>query len=344
MAAAQLSRLEPFLWAVAVAAVAILPALLTIYSVVQLTVFLIFCLLAVSLDLAWGLAGLLSFGQAAFFGIGGYGYAIIAANGAPTLAALAGGVAAAGVAAALIGYVAFYGRVSAMFFAVMTLTVTLILLQVMGSTAGPTYHIGAAVLGGYNGMTGIPGLAIETPLAAPIPLGPAGFFWAVGGLLIAVVALGRGLMFAHFGRVLASIRDNEQRTELLGYDVRWRKLAIFAISGAVAGLAGVLFASWGSFINPEVFSLGQSAEVVIWVLVGGRGSLYGAVIGALLVQALTQYLGSIGTTYTTLALGGLLVIFVLLLREGLLPAVGRLLSPLDQYGFWRNREAIRQKP
>src|SRR5262249_60954856 len=83
--------------------------------------------------------------------------------------------------------------------------------------------------------------------------------------------------------------------ELLGYDARRRKLLTFSLSGAVAGLAGALFASWGNFINPEVFSLAQSAQVVIWVLVGGRGWLYGAVIGALLVQALTQYLGSIGT-------------------------------------------------
>jgi len=326
MAAARLNRLEPCLWGGALVVVAALPAVLSIYNVVQLTVFLIFCLLAVSLDLAWGLAGLLSFGQAAFFGIGGYAYAIVTANGAMTLPALIAGMAGAALAAGIVGYVAFYGQVSTMFFAVMTLTVTLILLQVMGSTAGPSYHIGAAVLGGYNGMTSIPGLALEVPLLAPIPLGPTGFFWTVGGLLIGTVVAGRMLMVTHFGRVLASIRDNEHRTELLGYDVRWRKLAIFSASGGVAGLAGVLFASWGSFINPEVFSLSQSAQVVIWVLVGGRGSLYGAVIGALLVQAMTQYLGSIGTAYTTLALGGLLVAFVLLLREGLLPALGRTFS------------------
>jgi ABC-type branched-subunit amino acid transport system permease subunit len=208
----------------------------------------------------------------------------------------------------------------------MTLTVMLILLQVMGSTADPSYRIGEAVLGGYNGMTNIPSLALDVPLLEPVPLGPEGFFWTVGGLLIGIVILGRLLMAAPFGRVLAAIRENEQRAELLGYDARWRKLAIFSLSGAVAGLAGALFASWGSFINPEVFSLSQSAQVVIWVLVGGRGSLYGAVLGALLVQAMTQYLGSMGTAYTTLALGALLVTFVLLLREGLLPAIFRLVS------------------
>lgn len=325
MAAPRLNRLEPVLWGAAILGVAGLPAVLSTYSVVELTVFLIFCLLAVSLDLAWGLAGLLSFGQAAFFGIGGYAYAILTANDAPTVTALVASIAVAGFVSAALGYVAFYGRVSTMFLAVMTLTVTLILLQVMGSTADPSYRIGAAILGGYNGMTNIPGLALDLPLMEPIVLAPESFFWTVGGLLVAVVVLGRLLTVAHFGRVLAAIRENEQRAELLGYDVRWRKLAIFSASGGIAALAGALFASWGSFINPEVFSLGQSAQVVIWVLVGGRGSLYGAVLGALIVQAMTQYLGAIGTAYTTLALGGLLLVFVLLLREGLMPAIQRAL-------------------
>jgi ABC-type branched-subunit amino acid transport system permease subunit len=324
MAPGQLSRAELLMWAAAALSVTALPLLLPIFSTVQITVYLIFCLLAVSLDLAWGLAGLLSFGQAAFFGVGGYAYGIVAINGASTLAALGAAVASGGLLAGVLGYVAFYGRVGTMFLAVMTLTVTLILLQVLGSTADPSYHVGAAVLGGYNGMTNIPSLALDFPGVAPVELAPAGFFRLVGGLLIATVVFGRLLMIAPFGRILATVRENEQRTELLGYDVRWRKLAIFALSGAVAGLSGALFASWGSFINPEVFSLSQSAQVVIWVLVGGRGLLYGAVIGALLVQSLTQHLGAIGTVYTTLALGGLMIVFVLLLGEGLLPSVLRL--------------------
>ncbi len=335
MAPAGLSRAEFAIWLAAVVAVVGLPLLLPIFSVVQLTVFLIFCLLAVSLDLAWGLAGLLSFGHAAFFGVGGYAYGILALNGLATPAALLAGGVAGALLAGILGYVAFYGRVSTIFLAVMTLTVTLILLQVMGSTADPSYRIGAAVLGGYNGMTNIPSLALAAPFLPTIELGPAGFFRLVGGLLIVVVALGRLLTFAPFGRILATIRENEQRTELLGYDVRWRKLAIFAASGGVAGLAGGLFASWGSFVNPEVFSLGQSAQVVIWVLVGGRGLLYGAVVGALLVQALTQYLGAIGTAYTAFVLGLLMVAFVLALREGLVPTLLR----LSRFLPWRNAPA-----
>ena len=318
MAPVRLSALEPLLWAAGAVVLAVVPSALSTFQVVQITVFLIFCLLAVSLDLSWGLAGLLSFGQGAFFGLGGYVYAILCANDESPGAALAAGTVAGGVVAGLLGYIAFYGRLSAMFLAVTTLVVTLILLQVLGSTADPSYHIGAAVLGGYNGMTNIPPLLSE----------PTPFFWTAGGLLLLLIVSGRLLMAAPFGRVLAAIRENEQRVELLGYDARWHKLVIFALSGAIAGLAGALFASWGGFINPEVFSLAQSAQVVIWVLVGGRGSLYGAAIGAFLVQAMTQYLGSIGTAYTTLVLGALLVLFVLVMPNGLLPTFLRGLSSI----------------
>jgi len=318
MAPVRLSALEPLLWAAGAVGLAVVPSALSTFQVVQITVFLIFCLLAVSLDLSWGLAGLLSFGQGAFFGLGGYVYAILCANDESPGAALAAGTVAGGVVAGLLGYIAFYGRLSAMFLAVTTLVVTLILLQVLGSTADPSYHIGAAVLGGYNGMTNIPPLLSE----------PTPFFWTAGGLLLLLIVSGRLLMAAPFGRVLAAIRENERRVELLGYDARWHKLVIFALSGAIAGLAGALFASWGGFINPEVFSLAQSAQVVIWVLVGGRGSLYGAAIGAFLVQAMTQYLGSIGTAYTTLVLGALLVLFVLVMPNGLLPTFLRGLSSI----------------
>lgn len=323
MAATELSALEFAVWAAAIAGLAGLPEVLSTFSLVQLTVFLIFCLLAISLDFAWGLAGLLSFGQAALFGIGGYTYAICGINDLPTWCALAASITAGAATASVIGYATFYGRVSPMFFAVMTLTITLILLQVIGSTADPRYHIGVAALGGYNGMTNIPSLALGLSLTQSSPLGPVGFFWVVGGMLVGILILGRMLMGSSFGRVLVTIRENEHRTELLGYDVRWRKLAIFSLSGGVAGLAGSLFASWGNFVNPEMFSLTQSVQVVIWVLVGGRGSLYGAALGALLVQAMTQYLGEFGTAYTTLALGVVLVVFVLILREGLLPTIAR---------------------
>ena len=306
------------LWAVAVAVVAALPAVLSPFQIVQLTVFMIYSLLALSLDLIWGFGGILSFGQAAFFGVGGYVYGIVGINSGSTTLALIAGVAGAAGLAALLGYFTFYGRVGSMYFAVITLTVTLILHQVMGTTADPRYAVGQARLGGYNGMTNIPSLALEVPGRAPLTLDPVQLFYVVGGLLLLVLALTRALVRGSFGRVLAAIREDELRTELLGYDPRWRKLVTFAISGSIAGLAGGLFAGWGNFMNPQVFSMFQSALVVIWVMVGGRGTLYGAAAGAALVNyAKTFFTGALPEVWLY-ALGALFILVTLFLPRGLM--------------------------
>lgn len=332
MAAKRIGVVEPLLWAAAVAAVALAPLALSRFQVVQATVFLIDAMLALSLDLVWGLAGILSFGQAALFGIGGYLYGIVGINTEVPALALLAGMAGPALLAALIGYVTFYGRVGPMYFAVITLTVTLILLQLMGNTADPRYAVGAARLGGYNGMTNIPTLTLTVPGLLRIGPRPVPQFYAAAGLLLVVLAACVALSRTTFGRVLRAIRENETRTELLGYDVRWRKVAAFVIAGAIAGLAGGLFASWGNFINPEVFSLPQSALVVIWVLVGGRGTLYGAALGAVVVQYIASALGAAGSTYTTVMLGSVLVVIVLLFRDGLGPALWRLPARLLRPG------------
>ena len=183
----------------------------------------------------------------------------------------------------MLGYVSFYGRIAPMFFAVITLIVALILHQVMGSTADPRYAIGAARLGGYNGMTMVPMPGGELPFLSGAPLSPSGLLYLVGGLLLAALAFCLALSRSSFGRILQSIRENEQRAELLGFDIRWRKTAIFTIAGAIAGLAGRLFAAWGNFINPEVFSLPQAApwSSGCW---SAAAALYGAVLGAVAVQ------------------------------------------------------------
>jgi len=316
VAVGAVSRLEPIGWAAAALLLAGLPHALSLFQTVQLTVFVVFSLLALSLDFIWGVAGILSFGQAALFGIGGYAYGVVAIDLGMTPLALAAGMLAAALVAALIGYVAFYGRVGPMYLAVVTLTVTLILYQLMGSTADPRYAIGEARLGGYNGMTNIPSLALIGGA-----LGPAEFFYVAGALLYLALLSCVTLTRSSFGRALQGIRENEFRMELLGYDVRWRKLLAFVISAALAGLAGGLFASWGNFINPEVFSLPQAALVVIWVLVGGRGTLWGAILGTIVVQYLTGFLGGAGSTYTAIVLGGVLVAIVLLFPRGLTPSL-----------------------
>jgi ABC-type uncharacterized transport system ATPase subunit/ABC-type branched-subunit amino acid transport system permease subunit len=321
-------RLAAALALAALAALVGTSALLPEFQALEWTLWAIDGLLALSLTLVWGRAGIFSFGQAAFFGVGGYFYGIAAINlidrTGETFSAVVLAVAAAALVAGLLGYFMFYGNVGDVYVAIITLATTLVLLTVVSSTAGPQYHVGRAQLGGYNGMTGIPPLSYGRPgsLATPLSNHQLLALWVV---LAAVVALGlHALSRKPFGRIVAAMRANEARTQLLGYDVRRVKLTVFVLGGAVAGLAGAGYAAWGLFVNPVVFGLQQAALVVIWVLVGGRGSLLGAFVGAAAVQQLSASLGGGQGQATPLILGGVLIAVVLLLPSGVVPAVGAL--------------------
>ncbi len=342
--------------AVAVIGLAVLigvPQLAELDTVLDLTVYLILAILALSLGLIWGYGGILCFGQAAFFGLGAYTYAIVMFNlGESTLPFLAA-IALPAAFAALLGYFMFYGRISDVYLGVITLTVTLILFNSVNSTAGPEYHIGTARLGGFNGIPSIPPLNIPFMPTAQLDL--VDMFYLAGVLLLLTYFGLRWLLVSHFGRVIVGIRENERRAELLGYDPRAYKLAIFTIGGALAGLAGCLYANWGQFVSPNIFSLAQSAQIIIWVIVGGRGTLIGPIIGCLGIQWLTATLGAtqlgksaligglrdqltaiLGTGVSEhlanffgafdlnnapLILGAILVAFVLLVPKGIVPSI-----------------------
>src|SRR5437763_93649 len=234
---------------------------------------MIMAILALSLALIWGYGSILCFGQSAFFGLGAYTYAIAMFNiGDSTLPVLLAIALPAGFAG-LLGYFMFYGRISDVYLGVITLTVTLILFNSVNSTAGPEFHIGVARLGGFNGIPGIPPLNIPGNRKAVIDL--EGMFYLAAFSLLATYFGLRLLLASRFGRIIVGIRENERRAELLGYDPRAYKLATFIIGGALAGFAGCLFANWGNFVSPTIFGLAQSAQIIIWVIVGGRGTLIG---------------------------------------------------------------------
>jgi len=131
------------------------------------------------------------------------------------------------------------------------------------------------------------------------------------------------LLASHFGRVVVAIRENEARCELLGYDVRLRKLLVFAIGGGIAGLAGCLFANWGAFVSPNVFSLTMTSQIIIWVIVGGLGTLVGPIIGCLIMQYLATTLGTQQLANTNLIFGIIFLAFVLLVPRGIVPSLRR---------------------
>jgi branched-chain amino acid transport system permease protein len=301
------------------AVAALLLALLPLVSETHTpTLLAIWALFALSLGLMWGYAGILSFGHAAYFGLGAYTYAVAAMNVGESTAPLLLAILVPAFAAAVIGAMMFYGRISDVYLGVITLVVTLILFKFMSATAGDAYRIGDARLGGFNGIPAFPILNLPGDPAAQIYGTP--YYYLVVACLLLCYLLARWILASAFGRVLVGIRENDLRAELLGYNVPAYKTGIFAIGGAMAGLAGCLFANWAEIVTPGVFSLGQSAEVIIWVIVGGLGSLVGPMVGAALLGMLKVALGYQTTIDNSLVMGAILVLVVLLIPRGFAPA------------------------
>ena len=302
-----------------------LPLVLDLYTLLQVTLYVILAILALSLAFIWGYGGILCFGQSVFFGLGAYAYAVSVINiGESSLPFLIAMILPALFAAAL-GYFMFYARISDVYVGVITLTVTLIFYHVVNSTAGPQYQIGEALLGGFNGMPNVPSLNI--PFQPNNTLVPESMFTLCAAILLIVYFGLHALLRTRFGRVLVAVRENEQRVEFLGYDSRLHKLIAFSIGGAIAGLAGCLFTAWGNFVSPTSFSVVQSAQIIIWLMVGGSGTLLGPVIGAMAMSWLTVKIGTQQLVNANVVLGGILLIFVLLVPKGVAPMFTDRLSP-----------------
>ena len=306
--------------AIGLGAMAVLPFLVDTYT---LTVLTIYGILALSLGLVWGFGGILCFGQSAFFGLGAYAYAIAAINIGESTIPVIIGILVAAAAALLLGAMMFYGRLTDVYLAVITLVFTLILNRLLNSTAGPEYTIGEARLGGFNGIPGFH--TLNVPGIPDAYLWGDALYYVCFLALIVSYLLVRMLLASSFGRIAVGIRENELRAELNGYDPRARKTVLFAIGGAMAGLAGVLFANWAEVVTPGLFSLAQSAEVIIWCIVGGLGTAVGPILGAVVLGYLKFLLGQQVLINNMVLMGSLLVLAVLFLPRGLVPQVARLL-------------------
>ncbi|MFL9872408.1 branched-chain amino acid ABC transporter permease [Paraburkholderia megapolitana] len=308
--------------AVGVVLLVALPHMLDDFALVQATIYVVMSILAVSLGFIWGFGGILCFGQSAFFGLGAYTYAIAVTNLGDSTVPFLLAIVLPAAFAAVLGYLIFYGRLSDVYMGVITLTVTLILFNLINSTAGPEWKIGNAPLGGFNG---IPGIApLNVPGNIDDVIGPRGLFELSLGALLLVYVLLRALLALKVGCVIVAGKENEQRLLLLGYDTRAYRLFTFVLGAAIAGLAGCLFANWGAFTSPTIFGLAQSAQIIIWVIVGGLGTLVGPIVGCVAIQWLTTQIGTQQTVNSNLVLGAILVGFVLMLPRGIVPAIGSL--------------------
>lgn len=305
--------------ALGLAAMFALPRVYGLFEIMQITQYVVLSVFALSLAYIWGFGGILSFGQSAFFGLGGYTFAVSAINlGDTTLPFALAFVIPAAFGAAL-GYFMFYGRLSDVYLGVVTLVVTLIFWKVVNHTAGPEYAIGSARLGGFNGIPSVP--ILNVPGRPGEWLEPEVMFQVFMAILILVYVGLRVLISSDFGRVSVSIRENETRASLLGYDVRRHKVIVFPIGSGIAGMAGAMWATYQTFIDPNAFSLEMSAKALIWVMAGGVGTLAGPIIAVIGLQWLSLKLGELNLLNNYVILGTILVVMVLVLPKGLVPSV-----------------------
>jgi len=314
----------PAFWAAAVLvilAAAAYPQFANDFTVGNVAYFMVWTFMAMGLGVVWGYGGALSFGQTAFFGLAGYGYGVVSINiGSAfglTWLALVLAVALGGAFALLIGYFMFYGRIKGVFIGIVTLSVTLVLETFMAQTAGPQWRIGDARLNGFNGMSGMPPLTVPWPGGDILLYSGTALYYVLLAMVVLVYLGLRMLLNAPFGNVLVAIRENPERTEMLGYDIRFYQMLAFGLGGALAGLSGALYTAWGQYITPSSMGLTAAALPIVWVAVGGRRDITATLLGSLLVIAGFQSLTIYGSQYALVVMGGLLVFTVLVTPDGL---------------------------
>ncbi|WP_342643755.1 branched-chain amino acid ABC transporter permease [Rhodoligotrophos ferricapiens] len=291
---------------------ALFPVVIGGYGVYILPQYLLFGVLAMSLGLLWGLGGIVSFGQAAFFAIGGYSMGLAMQAGFGPSGAYLGLICAAlagAVLAGLAGYFLFSAGVRATYFVLVTLALSIIVEQAAVSQSQLT--------GGWNGMF------VDRMSLSFGPLGEISLYEDAAAYyfilpIVALIFFGlRKLSVSRFGKIIVGIRENEDRMVALGYNVSLYKTLAFSLSGALAGLAGALYATHANFVSPSLAGVLFSTEVVVWVAIGGRTSLLGALLGGVAVSALSNYLSSVTPEYWQLVLGIIFILVILFFKEGL---------------------------
>lgn len=297
------------------AALAAAPPVIGGYWTGQLTGYLVYGLLAISLSLVWGYGGILCFGQAMFFGIGGYIMAVITKGMVlPGLTSSYIGLIAAMAGAALfalaLGYFLFAGRgISGAYLAIITLAIALVLERLMNNWYA---------LGGYNGLLNVPPIKL-TFFGASFELWDRVPTFYVILIVVAVIFFGTtALLNSAYGLRLTACRTHPDRLASLGYSVLNIRLSVFSLSAAIAGLAGALFVTLDGFASPTLIGFTLSTEALIWVAIGGKEMLLAAFLGAILTRTAESWLSEIFGDYWILILGIAFMISVVLLPKGLL--------------------------
>ncbi|MFD2671249.1 urea ABC transporter permease subunit UrtC [Marinicrinis sediminis] len=308
------------------------PYMLSDFRLNLLAKFLAFAILAIGLDLIWGYTGILSLGQGVFFGLGGYCMAMylkLESSGGklPDFMSWSGLealpwfwvpfqsfwftllmiVLVPMALAGLLGFFTFKNRIRGVYFTILTQALVIIAV---------TLFVGQqAYTGGTNGITGyrtILGFSMSDPTVKQT------LYWITAAVLIGVFFFARWLTKTRFSRVLRAVSEGENRVRFLGYDPTYYKTFVFMLSAGLAGIAGALFVLHVGIISPSMMGIVPSIEMVLWVAIGGRGTLLGAVIGTLLINYAKTGFSEAYPDGWLFFLGGLFVIVVIFLPRGIM--------------------------
>lgn len=270
---------------------------------------LIFSGLALSVDILLGYSGLLSLGQALYFGLGAYVSALVLQRFPSFWAAMAAAALACVIVGAVAGLIVY--RVRGVYFALVTFG----LAQVAAKAVYNTRELGAS-----DGLIGIPVVPIHLGFGIVQSSAPAGFFLITLGVIVVLYLAVAYLFETPFGRVLIALRANERRVPFLGYSARSARLAAYVLAAVVAGLSGALYPMLRGFVSPELLFFSTSGNAIITVVTGGVGTLVGALYGGVILTVLKSVVGSL-TPHHLIVIGLLFMATVIFLPKGLMGLV-----------------------
>jgi len=327
-----INKAQWIMGALLVLALLLAPFVLSDFRLSLLARFLCYAILALGLDLIWGYTGILSLGHGVYFGLGAYCMAMhlkleatkgqmpdfMAWSGVDKMPwfwqpfrfawfAIPAAIIVPTVLAAILGYCTFRSRIKGVFFSILSQALSIVVVTLFVGQQGYT--------GGTNGMTNYKTLfgydlnSISTQHF---------FYWFTALALVGVYLLSRWLVAGRLGKILIAIRDGENRVRYTGYDPVMYKVFIYALSASLAGLAGILFVLQVGLITPTEMDIVHSIKMVLWVALGGRATLTGAVLGAVLVNAAENALSENYPAIWSFLMGGLFLVSVLFLPQGLM--------------------------
>ncbi|WP_166241133.1 urea ABC transporter permease subunit UrtC [Paenibacillus turpanensis] len=311
------------------------PLFLSEFRLSLLGKYLSYAILAIGIDLIWGYTGIMSLGHGVFFGLGAYCTAmhlklVASGGGLPDFMSWSGveslpwfwkpfesagfailmSMVVPVIVAAILGYFTFRNRIKGTFFAILSQALVIVMYTLFVGQQGYT--------GGTNGLTNFDSFL-------GMPLGTAEskiiLYYATAVLLVIVFFLSRALVKGRLGKVLTAIRDGENRVRFLGFNPVVYKLFVYCLSAALAGLAGTMFILQEGIISPAQMSIVPSIEMVLWVAIGGRATLIGAIIGAVVTNAAKSGFSEMFPDGWLFFLGGLFVVTVLFLPKGIVGSI-----------------------